>query len=189
MSIENTVSINIDPAPLVSLIKTVIREESQPTLYGNDNSLAQLVQEEVEVSPRIHDRVVSIFKDYSEKGEFEDKVRDIVRCDISDLVRDNISYEDLASEIDASDIASYIRLSRLANEIKTGDIAAEISLNDIASELSIRDIAGEIDTEDLADVIVQQHIDLEDIANKIDYKKLATALLDAIAERSKPTTV
>lgn len=189
MSIEN-INISIDPSPLVSIVKTVIREELQPSLYGNDNSLAQLVQEEVAVSPRIHDRIVSIISDYTDKSEFGFKVKGIVEDNIQSLVRDNLDYSDLAAEIDLSDVASYIRIGRLAAEINTGDIAAEISLSDIAGEISTADIASEIDIENLADTIAEQHMtDIsETLAVKLDYKKLAAELLDVIAERSKSTT-
>lgn len=189
MSIEN-ISVSIDPSPLVSIVKTVIREELQPTLYGNDNTLAAVINEEVAVSPRIHDRIVSIISDYTDKSEFGFKVKGIVEDNIQSLVRDNIDYSDLAAEIDASDIVSHIRMSRLAAEINSYDIAAEISLSDIAGEISTADIAGEIDIENLADTIAEQHMtDIsETLAVKLDYKKLAAALLDVIAERSKPAT-
>lgn len=187
MSTEN-ISISIDPSPLRTFIKSIVKEEMQPTLYGNDHTLAAVINEEVAVSPRIYDRIVGIITDYTSKYEFTSAVKGIVEDNIADLVRNNIDYSDLVAEIDLSDVASYIRIGRLAAEINTGDIAAEISLHDIASELSVRDIADEIDPENLADIIVQQHIDLESIADKLDYKKLATALLDVIAERSKSTT-
>ena len=189
MSIEN-ISVSIDPSPLRTFVKTIISEELQPSLYGNDNSLAQLVQEEVAVSPRIHDRIVGIISDYTDKSEFGFKVKGIVEDNIQSLVRDNLDYSDLASEIDASDIASYIRMSRLAAEINAADIANEISLHDIASELSTSDIANEIDIENLADTIATQHtISIAaEVAEKINYKKLAAELLDVIAERSKSTT-
>lgn len=187
MSIEN-ISISIDPSPLVSIVKTVIREELQPTLYGNDNTLAAVINEEVEVSPRIHARIVGIISDYTSKSEFDSTVKDIIHTEAERIVRDNLDYSDLAAEIDASDVAAYIKMSRLAAEINTGDIAAEISLHDIASELSTSDIANEIDIENLADTIAEQHMTdvSETLAVKLDYKKLAAALLDVIAERSQP---
>lgn len=189
MSIEN-ISISIDPSPLVSIVKTVIREELQPTLYGNDNTLAAVINEEISVSPRIHDRIVGIISDYTGKSEFDCAVKDVVSRDIQRLVRDNLDYSDLAAEIDASDVAAYIKMSRLAAEINSYDIAAEISCSDIANEISTADIAGEIDIENLADTIAEQHMtDIsETLAVKLDYKKLAAALLDVIAERSKPAT-
>ena len=133
---------------------------------------------------------VGIISDYTGKSEFDRTVTDIVGNNIADLVRDNINYCDLVDEIDVSDVASYIKIGRLAAEINTGDIAAEISLHDIASELSVSDIADEIDIESLADTIADQHMTdiAAEVSEKIDYKKLATALLDVIAERSKPAT-
>lgn len=171
MSIEN-ISISIDPSPLRTFIKSIVKEEADPTLYDNDC-------------------ILDIVKKHTESREFECVVSDIVRGDIADLVRDNISYSDLAEEIDVSDVASYIRMSRLAAEVDISDIASEISLDSIASELSISDIASEIDIEDLADTIAEQHMtDIsETLAVKIDYKKLAAALLDVISERSKSAPI
>lgn len=190
MSIEN-ISISIDPSPLVNIVKTVIREELQPTLYGNDNSLAAVVNEEIANSPRIHDRIVGIISDYTGKSEFDRTVKDIVEGNIADLVRSNINYSDLAAEIDASDVAAYIKMSRLAAEINAYDIATEISCRDIADEISTADIADEIDIENLADTIAEQHMTdiAAEVSEKIDYKKLATALLDVIAERSKSAPI
>lgn len=189
MSIEN-ISVSIDPSPLVSIVKTIIRDELQPTLYGNDNTLAAVVNEEVEVSPRIHDRIVGIISDYTGKSEFDRTVKDIVGHSIESLVRDNIDYSDLAAEIDVSGVASYIKVSRVAAEINAYDIATEISTSDIAAEISTSDIADEIDIESLADTIAEQHMTdiAAEVSEKINYKKLATALLDVIAERSKPAT-
>lgn len=190
MSIEN-ISISIDPSPLRTFIKSIVKEEMQPTLYDNGNPVAQVVNEEIENSARIHDRILDIAKEHTKTREFEESVSDIVRGDIADLVRDNISYSDLAEEIDVSDVASYIRMSRLAAEISTSDIANEISLHDIASEIGIHDIASEIDIEHLADTIAHQHMtDIADaVSDKIDYKKLAAALLDVITERSKSAPI
>jgi hypothetical protein len=187
MSIEN-ISVSIDPSPLVSIVKTVIREELQPTLYGNDNTLAAVINEEVAVSPRIHDRIVSIISDYTTKSEFDCTVKDIIHTEAERIVRDNLDYSDLAAEIDASDVAAYIKMSRLAAEINACDIANEISCSDIANELSVSDIADEIDIENLADTIAKQHmIDIAaEVSEKINYKKLAAELLDVIAERSQP---
>ena len=187
MSIEN-ISISIDPSPLRTFIKSIVKEELQPTLYGNDHTLAQLVQEEVEVSPRIHGRIVSIISDYTTKSEFDSTVKDIIHTEADRIVRDNLDYSDIAAEIDASDVAAYIKMSRLAAEINAADIANEISCSDIANELSVSDIANEIDIENLADTIAEQHMtDIsETLAVKLDYKKLAAALLDVIAERSQP---
>jgi hypothetical protein len=184
MSIEN-ISVSIDPSPLVNLVKTVIREELQPTLYGNDNSLAAVVNDEIDNSPRIHDRILSVVRENMETRLFEDAVKDIVSSGIERLVADNISYSDLADEIDASDVASYIRLNRLAAEINAADIANEISMSEIADQISPSDIASEIDIESLADTVAEQHMaDIADkVSDKIDYKKLAAALLDVISER------
>lgn len=183
MSIEN-ISISIDPSPLVNIIKTVIRDEMQPTLYGNDNTLSQMINGEIDNSPRIKDRILSLVRENMETRLFEDAVSDIVSSNIERHVNDNINYEEIAQNIDASDVASYIRMSRLAAEINAADIASEISVSDVADELADK-IQSDLDYTEIANNIqladLASEIDVETLMDKIDYRKLAKALLAEFA--------
>jgi len=183
MSIEN-ISISIDPSPLVSIVKTVLREELQPTLYGHDNTIATIVNDEIENSPSVHDRILSVVRDNMESRLFADTVSVIVGSNIERLVNDNINYEEIAENIDASDVASYIRMSRLAAEINAADIANEISVSDVAEEMAER-IQSDLDYTEIANNIqladLASEIDVETLMDKIDYRKLAKALLSEFA--------
>ena len=183
MSIEN-ISISIDPSPLVSIVKTVLRDELQPTLYGNGNSIAAMVDksiavvvnDEIDNSPRVHDRIVSIISDYTDKSEFDRTVRDIVEnC---------INYREIADNIDAEDVASHISPSRVAAYVHTADIANEISVSDVAEEMAER-IQSDLDYTEIANNIqladLASEIDVETLMDKIDYRKLAKALLSEFA--------
>lgn len=153
MSTENTVSISIDPSPLRTFIKSIVKEEVEPTLYDNA-------------------RILETVRKYTETQEFGEallnKLHDDFADFVRDFVRDNISYTDLAAEI------------------STYDIANEISCSDIADEVPCREIARHINIHDLAEALTDLYPTLEaDVSAKIDYKRLAIALLDVITERSK----
>lgn len=157
MNVEN-ISISIDPAPILPLVRTMIREEMVPTLYDSTHPVAQVVQDEIDQSPRIRDRISEIAS-----GVFTDKISNdaYVRDEIGDMVTERLS-----SDRTLRRVAQEINLMDLAAEIDSNAVAEEISLRDIASELSLSDLAGEIDVKDL----VQQ----------LDYSRLAKAILDEI---------
>lgn len=148
MSTEN-ISISIDPSPLRTFIKSIVKEEAEPTLYDND-------------------RILETVKAHTKTYEFSRVVKDIVNDDISGLICDNLSYKDLAAEVSNRDIAN------------------EISCSDIADELPCREIARHINIHDLAEALTDLYPTLEaDVSAKIDYKRLAIALLDVITERAQ----
>lgn len=160
MSIEN-ISISIDPSPLVNIIKTVIRDEMQPTLYGNDNTLAAVVNDEIDNSPRVHDRVLFLINQIMDGSKFNQRID----AAISEFFDNGYS----ASRV-------------IARAIDYGEVAAALDASDIASEISYRDLASEIDTDEIANRI---EIDMDSLAENIDYKKLAAALLEEMAVRVK----
>lgn len=186
MSIEN-ISISIDPSPLVNIIKTVIRDEMQPTLYGNDNTLAAVVNDEIDNSPRIKDRILSLVRENMETRLFEDAVSDIVSSNIERLVNDNINYREIADNIDAEDVASHLSASRIAAYVHTADIANEISVSDVAEEMAEK-IQSDLDYTEIANNIqladLASEIDVETLMDKIDYRKLAKALLAEFASKT-----
>lgn len=161
MSTENTVSISIDPSPLVSIIKKVISEELQPTLYGNDNSLAQVVNEEILNSPDVHDRITTLINKIMDGAAFQQHIDK----SIEDFFENGYS----ASRV-------------IARAIDYGEVAGCIDASDLASEISYRELASEIDADEIANRI---EIDMDTLAENIDYKKLAAALLEELAVRVK----
>lgn len=156
MSTEN-ISVSIDPSPLVGIIKKVLKEEMQPTLYDSGNSLAQVIVEEITQNASVHDH-------------------------IRDIVENNIDYTRLADEVKYSRLAANLNSYEVANEFSAADLAAEVSLSGIADELSVTDIANEIDVASVA-----SEIEMSEIVEALDYKKLAEALLAAIAAQRTTT--
>lgn len=158
MSIEN-ISVSIDSSPIRNFIKTVLREELQPTLYGHDNTIATIVNDEIENSPTIKER-------------------------IENLVENRINYREIAENIDAEDVASHISPSRVAAYMNSSDIANEISVSDVAEEMAER-IQSDLDYTEIAHNIqladLASEIDVETLMDKIDYRKLAKALLSEFA--------
>lgn len=189
MSIEN-ISISIDPSPLVNIIKTVIRDEMQPTLYGNDNSIAQVVNEEIDNNPRVHDRVLFLINQIMDGSKFNQRI-DAAISDFfengysaSSVIARAIDYKEIADNIDAEDVASHLSPSRIAAYVHISDIANEISVSDVAEEMAEK-IQSDLDYTEIANNIqladLASEIDVETLMDKIDYRKLAKALLAEFA--------
>lgn len=70
----------------------------------------------------------------------------------------------------------------ISRSIDHGELAGNIDMADLAGEISYRDLASEIDADDIAHRI---EIDMDSLAENIDYKKLAAALLEEMAVRMK----
>ena len=161
MSTENTVSISIDPSPLVSIIKKVISEELQPTLYGSDNTLAATINEEIANSPDVRDRITTLISKVMDGETFDKRIEDA----ITDFFENSYS----ASRV----IARVIDYAAVAECIDASTIAADISYRELASEIDADEIANRIE------------IDMDSLAENIDYKMLAAALLEEMAVRVK----
>ena len=93
----------------------------------------------------------------------------------------SLDYEELCAEIDLSDLATQINARDISRHLSMSDLASEVSLSDLASEISLSDLASEISVRDVADEMsvgdVSECLDLDAIVSRINYKKLAQALL------------
>lgn len=165
MSTEN-ISISIDPSPLRTFVKNIISEELQPTLYGNDNSLAQVVTEEIDNNSRVHDRVLFLINQVMDGTKFNQRID----AAISDFFENGYS----ASRV-------------IARVIDHGEVAAALDASDIASEISVNDIANEVDLDTLAEYIDTDALTTA-VVDNIDYKLLARELITALMERPIKTT-
>jgi hypothetical protein len=75
------------------------------------------------------------------------------------------------------------KMSRIVDRaIDYGELAGNIDMADLSGEISYRELASEIDIDDVANRI---EIDMDSLAENIDYKKLAAALLEEMAVRVK----
>lgn len=119
----------------------------------------------------------------SEKIDTSDFIDNIAEhiaenADLSSLIAEHIDKEDIASmvkdEIDMDDLAEKV----------VEDIS--VSEAEVASNIDLEELAGFLDSEELAGLV---QVDNEAVAEHIDYKKLANALLDAIAERERKKAV
>jgi hypothetical protein len=167
------ITISVPSDPFRALIKSVIKDELQPTLYGNDNTLAGTIHEEIEGSPRVQDHLKSVVVDtVRNSSAVEDFINDSLGRAADNSPRFRRAIEESVSEaIDYSEIASNIEAS---------DIADHISASDIAEAVSVRGIAEEICMDTLAERIAD---------HELDYSKLARALLREIrAEAIKSST-
>jgi len=76
-----------------------------------------------------------------------------------DLLAEHISVEELAKQFDISDVVGELDYSELAGNLDYPSVAESIDTSDIASEVEV---------------------DAEEVAEHLDYKRLAVALLDAV---------
>lgn len=172
MSTENTVSISIDPSPLRTFVKAIISEELQPTLYGNDNTLAETINEEVQNSVRIFHRIRDVVNsEILEGNTFKAEVNHAIDMRVEDALENSH------------------KMSRIvARAIDYGELAAGLDHADLANEISYRDLADEIDLDDLADRIkVDEDTVVERVLEEIDYKLLARELITAVMDRAIKT--
>lgn len=85
----------------------------------------------------------------------------------------------------------------VAKEISVGDIANEISLCDVAQEIDLSDLAAEVDISGMEEQIANnlnysevgnavwernEEAIIETVIEKLDYKMLANALIESLAE-------
>jgi len=132
MSIEN-ISISIDPSPLVSIIKAVIREEMQPTLYDNK-----------EFEKKIEDLIVAFFENS-------------YRADR--LISRSIDHGELAGNIELSDLASEISYRELASEIDADEVAGRIEIDtDALSERVVENLDYKLLARELISAVMDRAI-------------------------------
>jgi len=164
------ITVSIPSDPFRTLIKSVIKDELQPTLYGNDNALVGVIHEEIEVSPRVqeHLRTVAV-KAVLESSQVEEFINDSLTS-----AADNSRSFRRAVE---SAVEGCIDYNEIAANIEVREIADRINASDIADEISVEDVANEICMDTLAERIAD---------HELDYEKLAKALLREIrAEAAK----
>lgn len=120
--------------------------------------------------------------------QFNNAVRGIVRDEIQNPtlpIKDPIDYELVVDRMDYSEVANCIYPRDIARHMDKQEVAdhIEIDFSEVASNIDLNELAGRMDMhlDDLADQLT------DDVVENLDYKKLAEALLDAIAARSKPT--
>ena len=104
---------------------------------------------------------------------------------ISKMVADHYTLDDVVAEIDLDDIASKVDVQsiveRVQEELDPNDLVdydkIDLDYSELASNLDYSDLAGEIDTSNIASEV---EVDAEEVAEHLDYKRLALALLDAV---------
>ena len=109
-------------------------------------------------------------------------IADAVKAEVDSRPPYELDYETIAEKVNVAEVASEISLSDLASEICVGDIANEISVSDLTE-----DIASNIDLSSLGREMFDERTDdiIEAVMEKLDYKLLASALLEEMMTASK----
>lgn len=140
------ITVSIPSDPIRSLVISVLKDELQPTLYGNDNTLVGVIHDEIEVSPRIQEHIKSVvINTLLHSSEAEDFVNDAIssaadnsrsfRRAVESAVEGCIDYAEIAQGIDSSDICRHLDCSDIASDIDLGDLANEICMDSLADSL------------------------------------------------------
>jgi hypothetical protein len=93
-----------------------------------------------------------------------------------------VEYESLAECIDREELAKQFDTADLAGDMDYSSLASEVDLNRLAEEFDLSDVAGEIDVASVASAFDEDSI-ADRVAESLDYKRLAKALLAEVAAR------
>ena len=153
------ITISIPSDPFRTVIKTIIAEESLPTLFTRD-TVATFIESDKRIRDEIHNIAESVVDTHS--GAIDNSIREAINdsrtieCTIKRIVDNFLDYIELA------DLAAHFSISDVASEINLGDLASEINLGDLANEISMSSLATEV------------------VERGINYELLAKALLREI---------
>ena len=104
---------------------------------------------------------------------------------ISEMVAKHYTLDDVVAEIDLESVANRVDVQsiveRVQEELDPNDMVdydkIDLDYSELASNLDYSDLAGEIDTSNIASEV---EVDAEEVAEHLDYRRLAAALLDAV---------
>jgi len=151
------ITISIPSDPFRTMIKTIIAETAQPTLFDTSEDNIERLKAVV------IDTVIN-----------SSAVEDFVNDSLTNAADNSRSFRRSVENA----VEGCIDYSEIADNIEVREIADRISASDIASEMCVNDIANEICLDDVAEAIIER--------DGINYEKLAKALLREIrAEAAK----
>jgi len=110
--------------------------------------------------------------------------RDDMDDRINSAVESAVCNEDIAQNLDLKRLAKLVCCREIADNLDGSEVAEHLDHNDIAGAIDLDDLANHIDLADLAGEVGGDSSFLDNVAEKIDYKSLARALLDEINIRS-----
>lgn len=176
------------------LIKLIGQELNEYTIRMTPEWQRMVYDEAPKVDTDVVAKAVAagVVTDLTKDAVFVSKVASAVEKQI------DLDYSTLAEQFDLADIAGNLDVSDIAREIDidTSEIAEQVSNNldigDVAGEIDMHDLANEIHMPDLAEAILPKlsselYTELAarvDISNKLDYQKLAAALLEAVRQEA-----
>jgi hypothetical protein len=141
------IAISIPSDPFRTMIKTIIAEESFPTLFTRD-TVATFIESDSRIRGEIHTIAESVVDsseaiDNSIREAINAAHRDIERT-IKRVVDTSFDYNEVASNIELSDLAMHLSISDVASEINLGELVDEISMSSLADEVVERGINYEL---------------------------------------------
>jgi hypothetical protein len=161
------ITINIPSDPFRTMIKTIIAETAQPTLFDGKAAVNALLNEDniERLKAVVIDTVIN-----------SSSVEDFVNDSLTNAADNSRSFRRAVE----SAVEGCIDYSEIAANIEVREVADRISASDVANEMCVNDVANEICIDTLAERIAD---------HELDYEKLANALLRVIRAEAaaKPT--
>lgn len=140
------IEVTLDPEVIETIVRKIVSEMQQPTLFGNADRLDDKTQDLVSEF---------ILGEIENRSSFERAIVSLMENN-ADSIADNIDYRNLARQLNTSDIAEELDLRSVAIEIDKLDLAKEIDLADLSDELNYESIADNVNIESLATAVLSE---------------------------------
>ena len=104
-----------------------------------------------------------------------------LQMDLEPIIEQTVDRVKTGHAVEYDRLAECIDVEEVAQQFDLYDIAGHLDYSELAGHLDLSAVAGDIDTSDMAaEVAAQVEVDAEEVAEHLDYKRLAVALLDAV---------
>lgn len=98
-------------------------------------------------------------------------------AEVGQAIVSNLDYQQLTASISTSEIADNLDLNQLSENLDYNQMVDSIDYGAIASHINVGDLVKEIDLNYVSGMVADL-VSLDNLAERIDYRKLAMALLE-----------
>ena len=98
-------------------------------------------------------------------------------AEVGQAIVSNLDYSQLTATISTSDVADNLDLNQLSEVIDYNQIVNTVDYAAIASHINVEDLVKQVDLNYVSGIVADL-VSLDNLAERIDYRKLAMALLE-----------
>ena len=103
------------------------------------------------------------------------------QLDLDPIVEQTVDRLKTGHTVEYDLLAEHISVEDVARQFDVCDIAGNLDYSELASNLDYSSVAEEVDTSDIASEVAQNvEVDAEEVAEHLNYRRLAAALLEAV---------